>query len=365
VTPRFASLLPVGLVVGACSFTHGALPDNGSDGAIDVPSSGISSPRKLTFDNSASTVDFGPHPVLIALDASKIDYSVVANPKTDLRFEYATTGNIATIGDDVPFEVEHWDPTGESIVWIRVPEILRGSTDTTVLMHFGPNAGGAANADATFMNWHLVQHMSPGLVSSAGEYNGTAVNTTFEAGTIGNAAAFSGTGDQRITFANGGALFDQWGVFTLIFWLYVDYANAGEIANEPRVMDKGGSLGQGKLINVNNEINFQLAFHFTGTNNDFFPRIVVSPRTWTMISYSFDGYGLNVMKNGVSEGIVDLGGSQQTMLASNNAFELGDSSNAFKGRVDEIRIERRYRLVDFFRAQHLNMTRQFVTFSDP
>ena len=164
------------MLLGACSFPHGFVPgatgDGGADDAGDAATDvgpPAQSPRKLLFDNSLSAVDFGPHPVLIALDATKIDYSVIANPATDLRFEFATQGITASIGDNVPFEIERWDPNGESIVWIRLPELLHATTDTAVLMHFGAGANGSASATATWQTWELVNHMASGLGSSTGK----------------------------------------------------------------------------------------------------------------------------------------------------------------------------------------------------
>ena len=69
--------------------------------------------------------------------------------------------------------------------------------------------------------------------------------------------------------------------------------------------------------------------------------------------------------DGAVVGSVDLSGSAQTLLGSSAQFHLGDNGNAFRGMVDELRIERRTRSTDFARAQYLNATRQFVTFTDP
>lgn len=357
------------VLLTACSLEHGQVAvtagDGGvtGDGAADGPRT--QSPRKLLFDNSASTVDFGPHPVLIALDATKLDYSMVANPATDLRFEYAKQGVTANIGDNVPFEIERWEPSGESLVWIRVPEILHATTDTAVLMHFGPTAAGTASASATWQGWELVNHMASGLVSSAGTYTPTAIGVGFADGLIGQATAFSGVGDQRVTFTNGGQLFNGWGAFYLSFWIYVSYNSAADLGGEPLVMDKGTSVNLGRLFGNAGNIVFQLDQHFTGSGNDVYINTVVPPKTWTNIAVSFDGNISAIYNNGVAGTAIDLTGNGQLLLSSTSAFRLGDTSNAFKGMIDELRIEQRSRSVDFARAQYLNATRMFVTFTDP
>jgi hypothetical protein len=358
-------------LVAACSFEHGQLVGAGGDDAGGDDAAGPGSDAaglttiKLTFDNSASNVDFGPHSVLVALDASKIDYAAIADPTTDLRFEYAKDGTTAHVGDPVPFEIEKWDPTGESIVWIRVPEILAHSTDTAVLMHYGRDAGGLASASATWMSWELVNHMATGLTSSAGAYTPTPINTMFTAGQMGEGVSFAGTGDERITFANGGALFNGWVAWTLQFWLYVDYGGAAELGmSQPPVMDKGTSLTLGRVYASGADIRFQVDLHFS--NSTVYAYLVsVPPRTWTMCTITSDGSTLYIAKNGNAFGTADLSGNNQPLLGSTMPFYLGATNNPFKGRIDELRIERRNRGNDWVHAQYLNMTRQFVTFSAP
>lgn len=357
--------------LGACSFDHGHVATGDGGGVPDgrTPDGGsdatLLKTKKLVLDNSASTVDFIGHPVLVALDASNIDYALVADPTTDLRFEYATAGKTANIGDNVPFEVEKWDPNGESIVWIRVPELPAGSTTTTVLMHYGPNAAGQADAAATWSGWELVHHMGTGLSSSMGSYNGTPVNVAFGAGQVGEAVLLAGGTNRGVTFANAGALFDGWTDFTLSFWIYADYQNAAELGNaEPHVMDKGTSLTLGRLYAVGSDIRFQLDLHFE--NDVIYARVLsVPPQTWTMVTITSDGDRLYIAKNGGMFGDADLTGTNQALLDSSEPFFIGSQLGVFAGGIDELRIERRFRPNDYVRAQYLSMTRQVVTFTDP
>jgi hypothetical protein len=354
-------------LLAACSFEHGQSVR--SDGGADTPDTGDAAvtlrTRKLVLDNSASAQDFGPHPVLVALDPSKIDYSLISDPTTDLRFEYAKQGVTASIGDNVPFEIEKWDPSGESIVWIRVPEILKGTADTAVLMHYGPAAAGAASAQATWSSWELVNHMTSGLAGSMGAYDGNGVNVTFGAGQIGDAALLAGGTNQGINFANSGSLFNGWTSWTLSFWIYANYNSAADLGtSEPAVMDKGTSLTLGRLYAVGADIRFQVDLHFE--SNVIYAQVLsVPPKTWTMVTITSDGNTLSVGKNGNMFGSADLTGTNQSLLTSTMPFFFGSMNTVFAGGIDELRIEKRSRSNDYARAQYLNMTRQFVTFVDP
>ncbi|HEU4613837.1 MAG TPA: LamG-like jellyroll fold domain-containing protein [Kofleriaceae bacterium] len=357
------------LLLGACSFDHGRVIGATGDGGPTDDTGSDSGPtlrtRKLVFDNSASTADFTAFPVLVALDASTIDYALVNDPATDLRFEYASQGTAASPGDSVPFEIERWNPGGESLVWIRVPEIPHGSTDTAVLMHYGQGAGGQADVGATWADWELVNHMTADLASSAGSYTATSVNTTVAAGQMGEAAGFASGGDHRVTFANAGALFDGWVEWTLSFWLYADYADADALGNaEPGVMDKGGPLVLGRLYRNGEDLRFQVDLHFEA--NVVYAYLISLPaRTWTMVTITSDGDALYIAKNGNAFGSAELTGTNQALLSSTQSYFLGSANNCFTGSIDELRIERRFRPNDYVHAQYLAMTRQFVTFTDP
>src|SRR5438445_9929563 len=98
------------MVVG-CGFSPGVAPGGsaGSDGAIAIDARVPTSPVQLVFDNSASTEDLVHFPVLVVLDSTRIDYAKVFDSRTDLRFDDFVHGvpNLA-------FDVERWDPSGES-----------------------------------------------------------------------------------------------------------------------------------------------------------------------------------------------------------------------------------------------------------
>ena len=352
-----------------CSFHPGSLGGGGDADMMrpDLPDGLQLVTRRLVFDNSASAIEFIDLPVLVALDSSKIEYSLIKDPNSDLRFEDPATGK------PVAFEIEAWNPGGESIVWIKVPDLMPHSTTTSVLMHYGPLAAGTP--EPAFVNtlaqWELVNHMKPSLENAVGpKYAGTAIGVTQTDGYIGPAIGFSGVGDQRVTFTSSGDLFDGWGSFNLMFWLYVDYASGTTLGTtEPRVMEKGGSLGNGRVYgDAGSNIVFQVDFTFTGMNNIAYLNTVVPPKTWTFITYNYDRgtETLQVFNSGVQGGLYSMAGGQQEYLVNDvQPFYLGAATGSFVGRIDELRIEKRTRSPDYMRAQFLIMTRRFVTFTDP
>ena len=59
-------------------------------------------------------------------------------------------------GDEIPCEIDTWDPSGDSLVWVRVPSVRRGTT-FTMFYRGTPSSGGTASevwSDYTGV-WHL------------------------------------------------------------------------------------------------------------------------------------------------------------------------------------------------------------------
>lgn len=66
-------------------------------------------------------------PVLIELspDVLGFDYADFADPATNTDLRFAGPD----LDVELPYEVEHWNTGGTSVVWVRVPE-LRGTGET-------------------------------------------------------------------------------------------------------------------------------------------------------------------------------------------------------------------------------------------
>ena len=100
---------------------------------------GWASQMTLTVSNSAQTVsNLVNFPVLVKLTPARVNnYTGFAPNGADLRFADAN-------GTPLDYEIEQWNPAGESFIWVRVPLIPAGSSDTT----FKAVWGNASAADA-------------------------------------------------------------------------------------------------------------------------------------------------------------------------------------------------------------------------
>jgi biopolymer transport protein ExbB len=98
--------------------------------------------QQLTFNNnfagSASLTDF---PVLIALNSGNIDYAQTAAGGADLRF---LSANVSPLS----YEIESWNPAGNSYVWVKIPQINANSSTDSIWMYYGNAAAPAGQNTA-------------------------------------------------------------------------------------------------------------------------------------------------------------------------------------------------------------------------
>lgn len=159
--------------------------------------------KTITLNNPTSS-SLQNFPVLIRLSEPKIEYDdFLSTNDYDLQFLDADD---ATILD---YEIEKWDPAGESIVWVRVPTLQSG-TDT-IYMYYGKSdiANTLENKtkvwDSNYVAvWHLKDYKDSTAYGHHGIEGSGQSNALQAMGIIGYAQEFSGT--QKIKVANTSAL---------------------------------------------------------------------------------------------------------------------------------------------------------------
>ena len=147
--------------------------------------------RKLTFNTTGINTNLTNMPVLVKLDPSRINYALTKPNGADLRFIDANNTT------QLDYEIATWNPGGVSTVWVKVPQIDANSiTDSITLYFSNPAALAAQNPALVWSNGYAaVWHFDTGLLDSTANANhGINQVTTSEAGYIGNARRFDGSG---------------------------------------------------------------------------------------------------------------------------------------------------------------------------
>jgi hypothetical protein len=139
----------------------------------------------LTFNNGDT--ELSDFVTLVRLNTTKIPdlYTKTQPNGDDIRF---TTED----GDILPYEINTWNPAGDSLIWVRVPQIKAG-TITSIYLYYG-KADAPIGQNSTNVWWpeyRAVWHMEPnGAIypdSSGAGSDATAVGNIGSTTRIGNA----------------------------------------------------------------------------------------------------------------------------------------------------------------------------------
>jgi hypothetical protein len=176
--------------------------------------------RQITIDNlgRSALADF---PILVALDSSTIDYAKTQNAGQDLRFVDAD-------GTLLAHDIELWNESGTSYVWVKVPLLDANSNADYITMYYGNAvAPDGQNKDAVWNSAYVgVWHMTGGVQDSSGTgNNGVNSGTTAIAGRIGDARNYDGNNDY-VSVANNATL-QLTTAMTLEGWIRFDSFSAG------------------------------------------------------------------------------------------------------------------------------------------
>lgn len=201
--------------------------------------------QRLTFNNGSGAV-LTNQAVLITLNGSTIDYGKTLNNGQDLRF-------VDGDGALLDYEIESWDESGTSRVWVLVPQIDSVSNTDFVWMYYGNAlAANVQNSGAVWNDQEAVLHLNGTPVDSSS--NAISVTTSGAvpiAGISAGARDFDGTNDfirlapnteVNNIFQNGG---------TVSAWINPDGWGGGGFG---RIADKAsttfGSNGIGWALQV-------------------------------------------------------------------------------------------------------------------
>ncbi|HEY5915466.1 MAG TPA: DUF2341 domain-containing protein [Verrucomicrobiae bacterium] len=306
------------------------------------------------YDRESALTAF---PALVNLSTSLagFSYQQFASPiGGDLRFTDA--GGLLPI----PFEIDEWNPSGTSRVWVRVP-LLSGTNDL-VWAYWGnstatnlpsSSTNGSVWAADHLLVWHLKQSGLP-YADSSGQHpalTGKAPSKT--AGVVGSGSYFDGSS----TWLNAGPVSLR-DVFTLSAWVKVD-ATATNI--QTVWANKAGgwtSDGCALYLNTYNTADRQLRFEtgdgVTGIAATTLPN-AVSYGQWHLVSAVVDRSGgtVRLYVDGIDR---TVDSATQPGFANQSALNLGRLTNNalyFKGVIDEVRIETGARSADWIWANWL------------
>ncbi len=332
--------------------------------------------QKVIFDNADSAETLTNFPVLVKLNSSRIDYSKVQNNGEDLRF--VDPSDPTTV---LPHEIESWNESGDSFVWVNVPSISAGSTTGYIWLYY--NNAVASNGENVTGVWHssyeAVYHMAEipdtdggtaEILDSTGTHNATAMGTM-------------GSGDQVTGQVNGSVDLDGTDDYLrreadtnliLLGDMSLSAVFKRDTVTDDVIVDYGAS---GETLDTNHafelwfDASSQLVYEHErdgGINTtEVSVNSVATPLgSWGNFAFTRDSTAAEIKfyENGSQ-----LGGTQTYTNNPNGAttafLNIGrDSANSkyADGTVDELRISNVKRTEDYLEAEHKTIFDTFNTY---
>lgn len=330
--------------------------------------------RKLTIDNSAQAQNLMNFPLLVRVDASRIDFANTQNSGQDIRF-YDADG--ITL---LPHEIEKWNEAGSSYVWVKVPQVDASSNIDFIWMYYG-NAtvadGQNATAvwDANFKGvWHLGATVND---STANAFHATNNGTTVTTGRAGDARSFNGT-TNWLNIGSNLAILKNATQCTVSAWIKMPAAstsiqnifavssNNGGVANAlSRASLALGNFDQISVLGRAPDSNGGVTQTTTGS-----PIAVIN--TWhhvaTVLNYTANTIDVYVDGTLVADDNAAVtwtaSATDNTNSASSSIGAQDDgSAGAFlAGLIDEVRVSNTNRSAQWISAQYKSMSDIYLSF---
>lgn len=305
--------------------------------------------RELHVDGSSLAEDIGAVVVPVRLAPNILDFAAIHSEGDDIRF--------VLDGGPLPYEIEHWDAEGESLLWLSLPEL---TTDGTVLHLYYGNGGVDAGSDgiATWPNSYVSVHHLEDFSDATGNGHDALTLTPPEAteGPMGSASDFDGVDDMLEMAAD--AAYDLTTDLTVEAWIRVSAFDAAWQA----IVTKGDDAWR---LSRNNQTAF-VAFVSDPPNNSALPGVTpVDDQLWHHVGITYRSETKRVYVDGVLDAEVALTGPVGvTMHAVRIGSNAQTANREFVGAIDEVRIANVAHPPGYFALQRAAGTTGVTTFFD-
>ena len=309
---------------------------------------------EISFNRAPGAPTLNDFPALVILNDSitGFDYAQLKSNAEDLRF--ADDGGL-----ELAYELETWNPSGDSYAWVRVSTL--SDTSTNITAYWGNPTDSTpsytTNGSTWDSNYKAVWHMAePDIADATSNANdGTSSGNSTTNGAIGSSQDLAGSAHVNIDTILGDISQTSLTLTALI-----------------RTSDPDGASGEGgtvygySILNVRNRAvpemslvvgppeNPGKASITEGTNLTAIGTSTVSSNEWHQLTYTRDGDAGTLYVDGVSE----------TSHTATFAFESGDTwalgalpfgsgvKDQFIGQIDEARVSAIARSAGWIKASY-------------
>jgi hypothetical protein len=319
----------------------------------------------LKFNNlpSDSLINF---PVMVKLDSGNFNYGHARTDGYDIRFIDADNTTI------LAYERESWNPSGDSYIWVKVPQIST-SGNNYIWMYYGYSSAmdgeDITNVwDPDYVGvWHLNSIVSGNFLDSTSYANdaGALFDTSVTSvGKIDSAAHFDGT-DDEINRGDSNSLDFGTSDFTLEAWVKTN-SNSNDC-----IIEKGGtSLSTPGYFFWYSSGDDDLKLYVSdGTtrihgDSDPFANNINDGSWWYMAAAADRSGSIYFYVNGTSVGSEDMSAIDGNSISNSRDFRISKDSTGWEwnGDIDEVRVSRVLRSPSWIETSYLTINNNFINY---
>ena len=307
---------------------------------------------KIKFTVSGDFSDVSDFPVLVRLAENspvKFSYAACAEDGSDIRF-FDRSGTVA-----YSYEIDTWNPSGESLVWVRLPSAAKGNS---FIMCYGRSGQTSASDGATVWSdyvgvWHMNETYGAETAGSGLSHDSTANNLdatptnggsgnleqmVSAEGVVGNARVNAKSDTTKGNYLSV-ASYDSLGVgntFTISGWF-----KATTINGYPRLWSRKTSHKSSDGWEIENANGNAKKFSARGASST---AITLNTPTyqnaWLHIALVYNDTTLTAYANGVQCGSGTIAAATDNGLPLSFGNNSNGSERSFPGLYDEIRLSK-------------------------
>ena len=307
-------------------------------------------------------------------------------------FSYARAGDgnaLAFILGDLmlDYEVEQWNPNGESIVWVRIPE-LTSKTELGMWWRLRPGqATSGPNASAVWSNYVGVWHMGETITASkagstkSADSTGNGLDATPNRGSVGtisqmisvdgvlgNARVIEGeskTWGNHLVVPNYDS-YELGGQFVFSTWTkFDDYSDTPVLVSRKANQTSGAGWAI-EHLQQNNRKDLRIrggeGTNFTAAN--VFPQAPKNISEYTHLLFAYDGTTVSVYANGVLKTtgtITAIADNGRELYLGGGYSADGTKSYSLQGKLDETRLRKGTLSADWAKAEYESVVNSAFT----
>jgi len=301
----------------------------------------LTTPEGADLAATATERDF---PLLVRLHKDFFDFSQAKTNGEDIRFSRADNTPLA-------YQIEQWDAAnGTAIIWVKVPTIT-GNARQEIKMHWGNAAAISESSGSAVFNaanhFAAVLHMNETVRDEVGTITSIDAGTTLSTGVIGKSRTFSAgkgvnCGTEIKTFPSGATPHSSEA------WIKAKMINT-------TVLAWGVPADASKVVmNLASPSHLMAECWFGGA--DVIGDTTIPMSEWVHVVHAYDGTKARLYVNGVLD---NTDGSNNMKIPETVSFYIGgwnqvDGTYDFVGDIDEVRISKVARSVDWVKLSYEN-----------